>query len=152
MLSKKWISVVVLVGAAMSTTAFADDRGINTAIGAVVGAAIGNSFHGTDGAIVGGVIGAAVGASTGGYRETGYVSAPRYDDRPVVVAQPARYYQPAPVYVAPRPVYVASYDRDHERYRHYDNYRNGYRRDYDRRDDDRHYDGRRVNDFQMRRY
>lgn len=143
MLSVKWISVVVLAGAAISTTAFADERGVNTAIGAVVGAAIGNSFHGRDGAIVGGVIGAVVGASASGYREAGYNSQPRYVAQPVVYAQPVTYYRPAPVYYGPRPVYVASYHRENERYRHYDN---------DRRDYDRHGDGRHATEFQGRRY
>lgn len=52
--SKKWIAMAVLASAAISTTAFADERGVNIALGTVAGALIGNSIHGADDAIIGG--------------------------------------------------------------------------------------------------
>ena len=55
MLHKKLIGIALIASAAVSTTAFADNRGVNTALGAVVGAVIGNSIGGQDAAIVGGV-------------------------------------------------------------------------------------------------
>jgi hypothetical protein len=110
MLTKKCLGAALLAAAAVSTTAMADDRGVNTAVGAVLGAAIGHNAGGRDGAIVGGVLGAAVGSSLrthdrddyyrdnrGGYA---YYNAPAYvESRPV-------YVESAPVYYdAPRPVY-----------------------------------------------
>jgi hypothetical protein len=140
MLSKKWMTAVVLIGAAMSTTAFADERGVNTAIGAVVGAVIGNSVHGRDGAVVGGVLGAAIGASANTYGGPRYYNESRTYERPVVYAQPATYYRPAPAYDNPRPVYVAGYYGGHDRYyEDHDAYRHGHdRRDYDRREHESH--------------
>jgi hypothetical protein len=105
MASKQWIAVTLLASAAFSTAAFADDRGVNTAIGAVVGAVVGNHVHGSNGAIVGGVIGAAVGASVPTYDQARYASSGGYYDQPVVYTQPVTYYQPAPVYYRPAPVY-----------------------------------------------
>lgn len=121
MLHKKWIGIALLATAAVSTTASADNRGVNTALGAVVGAVIGNSVGGQDAAIIGGVLGAVVGASASGGRhddrnygyrqQQGYYQAqPHYQPQPV-------YYRPAPVYT--RPVYRNGYDRHND-------YRGGY--------------------------
>ena len=63
MLKSKIVGAVVLAAVAVSPAAMADDRGTNTALGAVVGAAIGASAGGSGGALVGGVLGAAVGNS-----------------------------------------------------------------------------------------
>jgi hypothetical protein len=121
MLNKKCLGAVILAATVVSSTAMADDRGVNTAVGAVIGAAIGHNTGGRNGAIVGGVLGAAVGNSisrndrsynNGGYydnrsngyydnRSNGYVDtrASYYDNRD-------SYYQSAPVYVQEsRPVY-----------------------------------------------
>jgi hypothetical protein len=116
MLKNKCIGAMLLAAAAVSSTAMADDRGVNTIVGAVAGAAIGGSVGGRNGALVGGVIGAAVGNSartnddyyyrnrnytySDGYSGGYYQSAPTYvESRPV-------YVEPAPVYVESRPVYV----------------------------------------------
>jgi hypothetical protein len=151
MLKKTCVGAVLLAAAAVSTTAMADDRGVNTAVGALVGAAIGGSAGGRDGAIVGGVLGAAVGSSVRTnddyYRGRGYVSG-GYS-----TGYSSGYYQPAPVYVESRPVYTAppryyydarpevvyvnrdrgyrdrGYDRDHD---HDRGYERGYERGYDR--------------------
>src|SRR4030081_3698690 len=61
MLNKKCLGAVILAATAVTSTAMADDRGVNTAVGAVLGAAIGHNTGGRGGAIVGGVIGAALG-------------------------------------------------------------------------------------------
>ena len=79
MLNKKCFGAVLLATAAVSSTALAQDRGANTAIGALAGAAIGGSAGGRDGALVGAAIGAVVGNSVRGnddyrYRDRGYVS------------------------------------------------------------------------------
>jgi hypothetical protein len=63
MLKKKCIGAMLLAAAAVSTSAMAGDRGVNTVVGALAGAAIGGSVGGRDGALVGGAIGAAVGNS-----------------------------------------------------------------------------------------
>jgi hypothetical protein len=118
MLNKKCFGAALLAAAAVSTTAMADDRGVNTAVGAVVGAAIGHGAGGRNGAIVGGVLGAAVGNSLSSrddyYRgNRGYASVNYYDQgpeyvesRPVYVEQRPVYVESAPVYYeAPRPVY-----------------------------------------------
>ena len=65
MLNKKMIAIALLASAAFSTSAFAGDRGVNTALGAVLGAVIGNSVSGgQQGAtVIGGVLGAVVGAN-----------------------------------------------------------------------------------------
>jgi hypothetical protein len=102
MLKKKCIGAMLLAAAAVSSTAMADDRGVNTVVGALAGAAIGSSVGGRDGALVGGVIGAAVGNSVRTnddyyYRDRGYAYSGGYS---------TGYYQPAPVYVESRPVYV----------------------------------------------
>ena len=94
MLKKTCFGAVLLAAAAVSTTAMAQDRGVNTAVGALAGAAIGGSVGGRNGAIVGGVIGAAVGNSARTrddyyYRNRGYY-------------QPRGYYQSSQVYVEPR--------------------------------------------------
>lgn len=113
MLHKKWMGIALLATAAVSataisTTAFADNRGVNTALGAVVGAVIGNSVGGQDAAIIGGVLGAVVGASASGHD----------DDRYYGRHQSQVYYQPAPVRARP-------YYRDGYAGRH--GYRNDYR-------------------------
>jgi hypothetical protein len=117
MLNKKCFGAVLLAAAAVSTTAMADDRGANTAVGALLGAAIGHSAGGRDGAIVGGVLGAAVGNSVRtrddyyrdnrGYVQAGYYSEPAYvESRPAYVESRPVYVESAPVYYdAPRPVY-----------------------------------------------
>ncbi|MES2026580.1 MAG: YMGG-like glycine zipper-containing protein [Pseudomonadota bacterium] len=115
MLHKKWIGIALIATAAVSTTAFADNRGINTALGAVVGAVIGNSVGGQNGAIVGGVLGAAVGASASGHGD-------RYYGR-----QPQAYYQAPPNYYRPAPAYARPYYRDS--YAQRDDYRNQSYRD-----------------------
>lgn len=133
MFNKKCFGAVLLAAAAVSSTAMASDRGVNTAVGAVVGAAIGHSAGGRDGAIVGGVIGAALGNSVSTRDDRRY-----YDNRGYASVQ---YYQPAPVYVEqPRPVYVEQRhyhrpevvvihkDRGHRKHR---GYRHGYERGYD---------------------
>jgi hypothetical protein len=113
MLKKKCFGAVLLAAVAVSPSAFAQDRGANTVVGALVGAAIGGSAAGRDGALVGGVIGAAVGNSvrtnddyyygnrgySSGYYSSGYSSgyAPGYYS--------SGYYAPAPVYVESRPSY-----------------------------------------------
>ncbi|UUZ54759.1 glycine zipper 2TM domain-containing protein [Massilia sp. H-1] len=102
MFNTKFVGAALIIAAtAVSSTASASDRGVNTAVGAVVGAAIGSSTGSRNGALVGGVLGAAVGNSvrTDG-RSRGYVDArvnyydARYEDN--------RYYQPQPVYVEER--------------------------------------------------
>jgi hypothetical protein len=119
MLNKKCLGAVLLAATAVSSAAMADDRGMNTAVGAVLGATIGHNGGGRNGAIVGGVLGAAVGnaistndrSNNRGYydnrsdyydnRSSGYVDtrATYYDNRNT-------YYEPAPVYVQEsRPVY-----------------------------------------------
>lgn len=114
------IASAVTLSAAVSTTAVAGDRGVNTAVGAVIGAAVGHSAGGRDGAIVGGVIGAAVGNSIGrdsrarvsahyndgydggrGYYDDGYRERRHVRPRPVYV-ESRTYYEPAPVYVERR--------------------------------------------------
>jgi len=127
MLHKKWIGIALLATAAVSTTASADNRGVNTALGAVVGAVIGNSVGGQDAAIIGGVLGAVVGASASGHNDN------RYYGRP----QPQAYYQPQPVYYRPAPVYARPvYREDYGRRNDYrDRYQNDVRRvDYERYD------------------
>ena len=99
MLKKTCFGAVLPAAAAVSTTAMAQDRGVNTAVGALAGAAIGGGIGGRDGAIVGGVLGAAIGNSARTY-DDGYYRGRVYSS--------GSYYQPAPVYVEPRPVYVES--------------------------------------------
>jgi uncharacterized protein YcfJ len=108
MLHKKWIGIVLLATAAVSTTAFADNRGINTALGAVVGAVIGNSVGGQDAAVIGGVLGAVVGANV----------SDGHDDRYYGRRQAQTYYRPAPVYA--RPDYRNGYAERDERRGPYD--------------------------------
>ena len=127
MLNKKCLSAVMLAAAAVSSTAMADDRGVNTAFGAVIGAGIGGSTGGRNGAIIGGLLGAAVGSSIstnersynngyGEYRSSGYADTrattyydndgnrDSYDNRN---SRDGYYSQPAPVYVQDaRTVYV----------------------------------------------
>ena len=50
MLNKKCFGAVILAAVAVSPSAFAGDRGVNTAVGAVLGAAIGHSAGGSGGA------------------------------------------------------------------------------------------------------
>jgi uncharacterized protein YcfJ len=123
MLHKKLIGIALIASAAVSTTAFADNRGVNTALGAVVGAVIGNSIGGQDAAIVGGVLGAVVGASA---------SSGRHDDR-YYGRQPQAYYQPQQQYYRPAPVYQRPYYRDG--YAQRDGYRGQYYRGNERRVD-----------------
>jgi hypothetical protein len=104
MLKNKCIGAMLLAAAAVSSTAMADDRGVNTVVGALAGAAIGGGVGGRNGAIVGGVIGAAVGNSARTnddyyYRNRGYAYSGGYSNG---------YYQQAPAYVESRPVYVES--------------------------------------------
>jgi hypothetical protein len=115
MLNKKCFGAVLLAAAAVSGTAMAQDRGMNTVAGAVLGAAIGHGVGGRDGAIVGGVMGAAVGNSISTrddyyYRDNrGYASASYYSPAPAYVESRPVYVQSAPVYYeAPRPVYYES--------------------------------------------
>jgi hypothetical protein len=115
MLNKKCFGAVLLAAAAVSGTAMAQDRGMNTVAGAVLGAAIGHGVGGRDGAIVGGVMGAAVGNSISTrddnyYRDNrGYASASYYAPAPAYVESRPVYVQSAPVYYdAPRPVYYES--------------------------------------------
>ena len=130
MLNKKLVGAALLAAAAVSGSAMANDRGINTVAGAVVGAAIGNSAGGRDGAIVGGLVGAAVGNSinTGDryYRGGGgYVQTRVYSQPAPVYYEPAPvYYEPAPRYYAPQVVYVEPgrgyyHDRGYREYREY---------------------------------
>ena len=116
MLGKKYLAVAVLATAAVSTSAFAGERGVNTAIGAVAGALIGNSIGGQNAALVGGLVGAAVGNSIGGHDSGRYV-----------VRGPRPY---APVYYRAEPVPVRHYYRPDYRYVHRVDYRHsyGYRR------------------------
>ena len=151
MLNKKCFGAVILAAVAVSPSAFAGDRGTNTAVGAVLGAAIGGTAGGGGGALIGGVLGAAVGSSLGGYDDRryynnrGYASVNYYQPAPVYYSQPRpvyyeqpRYYsEPTVVYVAPRGYRDHGYDRGHGR---------GYDRDWDRdgrggRDWDRRHDG-----------
>ena len=53
MLNKTVLGVVTLAAAAISSTAMADDRGFDTAAGAVVGAAIGAGTGSRNGARIG---------------------------------------------------------------------------------------------------
>jgi hypothetical protein len=152
MLNKKCLGAVILAAAAVSSTAMADDRGVNTAVGAVIGAAIGHNSGGRDGALVGGVIGAALGNAVstgdnrsynGGYydnRGSYYRQAPvyvearsyapaYYEPRQVIYTPPVRYYQqPAVVYVNPGRGHYGHHGRDYDRDGRWD-------RDHDRRDD-----------------
>jgi uncharacterized membrane protein len=75
MLNKKCFGAVILAAAAVSSTAMAQDRGANTAVGAVLGAAIGGTAGGGGGALVGGVLGAAVGNSVSGHDDRRYYNA-----------------------------------------------------------------------------
>jgi phage tail tape-measure protein len=108
MLHKKWIALALLTTAAISTTASASDRGINTALGAVAGALIGNTVGGQNGAVVGGVLGAVVGNSVGGHDGGRYYR-----------QQPQAYYN-APVYYRQQPAYARPYYRDGYAERHYE--------------------------------
>jgi hypothetical protein len=108
MLKKKCIGAMLLAAAAVSSTAMADDRGVNTVVGALAGAAIGGSVGGRNGALVGGAIGAAVGNSARTnddyyYRNRGYAYSSGYSN-----GYSGGYYQSAPAYVESRPVYVES--------------------------------------------
>jgi hypothetical protein len=148
MLKKKCIGAMLLAAAAVSTSAMADDRGVNTVVGALAGAAIGGSVGGRDGALVGGAIGAAVGNSVRTnddyyYRNRGYAYSSGYS---------GGYYQSAPAYVESRPVYVESprysynsrpdvvvvergrgyHDHDRGWHRGWDRDRGGWDRGYDR--------------------
>jgi hypothetical protein len=148
MLNKLCLGAVLVAAAAGSTTAMANDRGLNTALGAVVGAAIGHSTGARDGAIVGGVLGAAIGNSINAsdYRSrSGYVSSDYADGRsyrgPSNYYEPAptyyepapRYYRPAPRYYEPAAVYVEPSYREHYRGRHRGDYNDGWRNYDDRR-------------------
>ncbi|MBC7456036.1 MAG: glycine zipper 2TM domain-containing protein [Massilia sp.] len=133
MLNKKCLGAMMLAAALVSSTAMADDRGVNTAFGAVIGAGIGNSTGARNGALIGGLLGAAVGSSistndrsysNGGYddyRGSGYVdsrattttyydnrdSRDYWDSRDYRDSRDAYDSQPAPVYVQDsRTVYV----------------------------------------------
>jgi len=97
MLNKKCFGAVILAAVAVSPSAFAGDRGTNTAVGAVLGAAIGGTAGGGGGAIIGGVLGAAVGNSLSSHDDRRY-----YNNRGYASVN---YYQPAPVYAQPRQVY-----------------------------------------------
>jgi hypothetical protein len=147
MLKKKCIGAMLLAAAAVSTSAMAGDRGVNTVVGALAGAAIGGSVGGRDGALVGGAIGAAVGNSVRTnddyyYRNRGYAYSSGYS---------GGYYQSAPAYVESRPVYVESpryyynsrpdvvvvergrgYNHDRGWHRGWDRDRGGWDRGYDR--------------------
>ena len=122
MLNKKCLGVLVLAGAAISTVASADDRGLNTVAGAVIGAAIGQHSGSRNGAVVGGLVGAAIGSSlsNGGYYERGYAPAPVayapvYAPSGYYAAPPVVYYEPARRYYAPREVVYVERGRGHER-------------------------------------
>lgn len=107
MLNKKWVGIAVLASAAFSTSAMANDRGVNTALGAVLGAVIGNSVGGQNGTVIGGVIGAVAGASLSshddrdgrGYRRQS--QAYGYGGRSQGYREPT-YYRQAPVRSQPR--------------------------------------------------
>jgi hypothetical protein len=119
MLNKKWIGAVLLASAAFSTSALADDRGVNTALGAVLGAVIGNSVGGQNGTVIGGVLGAVAGATLSSHDDRSYrgrqaYRAPVYY-RPVPVrSQP--HYRGHPVarrdYRQPRQIEYVAYGRD----------------------------------------
>lgn len=99
------ITAALVLGLTTAGVALAGDEVVvSTMIGGGAGALIGGAVGGRNGAVVGGVIGAATGAavaSNGGYyRHAGYVYAPA----PVVVAPPPVYYPPVRV-VAPPPAY-----------------------------------------------
>lgn len=137
MLNKKCFGAVLLAAAAVSSTAFAQDRGVNTAVGALAGAAIGGSAGGRNGALVGAAIGAVVGnsvrtnddyygrnrgyARSNGYYESGYSSGYYAAPAPVYVEQPAYYYDARPVIVSSNRYYDRGYydrgyyDRGHDR-------------------------------------
>jgi len=123
MLHKKWIAIALVATAAISTTASASDRGINTAIGAVAGAVIGNSIGGQNAALVGGVLGAVVGNSVGGHNDRGYERRSQAYGAPV-------YYRQEPVRA--RPVYRDDYRGDG--YRNYGGNRGYGDRHYERVD------------------
>lgn len=57
--------LVISAALLFSANLYADNKVLETAVGAGIGAAIGNEVGGRDGAIVGGVVGAVVGASVG---------------------------------------------------------------------------------------
>ncbi|KQY01494.1 hypothetical protein ASD28_08290 [Massilia sp. Root133] len=152
MLKKKCIGAMLLAAAAVSTSAMAGDRGVNTVVGALAGAAIGGSVGGRDGALVGGAIGAAVGNSVRTnddyyYRNRGYAYSGGYSNG-YSGGYSGGYYQAAPAYVESRPVYVESpryyynarpdvvvvergrgYDHDRGGHRGWDRDRGGYDRD-----------------------
>lgn len=132
MLNKKCFGAVILAAVAVSPSAFAGDRGTNTAVGAVLGAAIGGSAGGGTGALVGGVLGAAVGNSIStrddrrgyydnrggrGYGSVHYGPAPVYaQPRPVYYEAPRYYRPPTVVYTEPRHRHNdRGWDRDHDR-------------------------------------
>ncbi|HEX2604225.1 MAG TPA: glycine zipper domain-containing protein [Oxalicibacterium sp.] len=119
MSQKKWIAAALLATAAVSSTAFASDRGVTTALGAVAGALIGNSVGGQDAAVIGGVLGAVVGNSLGD--DDSY----RHSRRRDYYAAPVYYRQPAYARPYQREVYVDRYDRS------YRDVRGDYRRDWD---------------------
>lgn len=131
MLHKKWIGIALLATAAVSTTASANDRGINTALGAVVGAVIGNSFGGQDAAIIGGVLGAVLGASASGHNDERNYG--RHQSQ--AYYQPQSHYQQQPVYSRSAPVYARPVYRDAYAGRNDYRYQNDARRvDYGRND------------------
>jgi hypothetical protein len=117
MSQKKWIVAALLATAAVSTTASASDRGVNTALGAVAGALIGNSVGGQDAAVIGGLLGAVVGNSLGD--DDGHRHARRQQ-----YAAPVYYRQP----VQARPYYREVRDDRYVRsYRNDDRYGRSYR-------------------------
>lgn len=120
MLNRKWIGAVLLAAAAVSTNALADNRGVNTALGAVAGAVVGNVVGGQNGAVIGGVLGAVVGASVSDHdRRDRHYDGRRYSN--------ARYH--APVYARPAPVYARpGYYRDVRRVEYVRHGRDYYRR------------------------
>ncbi len=141
MLNKKFIGAALVAATAFSSNAMANDRGVNTALGAVVGAAIGHSTGSRNGALVGGVIGAAVGNASSSRSNNYYDDGRSYDDRrygyapaPVYVQErvyhePRRvYYESAPRYYGPPAVVYVEKRHGRRGYHH----RRGYDRGYDR--------------------
>lgn len=122
MLNIKCLGAVMVAATVFSSTAMANDRGVNTAVGAVIGAAIGHNTGGRDGALVGGVLGAVVGNAVSSHDRNSYQTRAYYDNRGYSDNRgyyDNRRYEPAPVYVEQRsyPVYYtppARYYREPE--------------------------------------
>jgi len=113
--------LIATIAAGLSVATFSPQVSADPVGGAIVGGAIGAAVGGPPGAAVGAILGTAIGTDLyyNGPRHA-YGPAPYYDGRnfapptayapaPVYAPPPGAYYEPAPMYYAPRiaPVYYA---------------------------------------------